>query len=395
MPAENKKRILIFSLAYHPFVGGAEVAIKEITERLGEDFEFDMITANLSGHEPKEVENFNGLNKVYRLGSGKLDKYRFPWLAYRKALELQRQNDYDLIWAMMANQAGWAAWKFKRRFPQIPYLLTLQEGDSERDIWLRTWFIRPLYKAIYRRADRIQAISNFLARRAKRLGAKCPIEVVPNGVDQLKINNEELRNKSNSIKRVISVSRLVNKNGLEDLIKAIAIVNKDNDKPVILKIIGEGRLRNELEKLIKKLKINDRPVVKELDKEEIVLAGQVSNKQVYQYLSQADVFVRPSLSEGLGNAFLEAMAAGVPVIGTPVGGIPDFLKGEEAGDGQTGWFCEVKNPESIAKKIRLIFDPQNQELVKVVTTRAKKLVEEEYDWDAITSKIDKIFTQLL
>ncbi|MFA5021160.1 MAG: hypothetical protein WC517_03835, partial [Patescibacteria group bacterium] len=95
MSAENKKRILIFSLAYHPFVGGAEVAIKEIAERLGAYFEFDLITANLDGRQPAEENNFNGISRVYRLGAGKTDKYRFPWLAYGKALELQQKNGYD------------------------------------------------------------------------------------------------------------------------------------------------------------------------------------------------------------------------------------------------------------------------------------------------------------
>ncbi|MEK7167681.1 MAG: glycosyltransferase family 4 protein, partial [Patescibacteria group bacterium] len=177
----QKKKVLIFSLAYHPFVGGAEVAIKEITNRLGEEFDFDLITVNLDGKQLRE-ESIGNIN-VHRIGKGKLNKYFFPWSALKKAEELKRKNNYDLIWAMMANQAGWAAMKFKKKNPQIKYLLTLQEGDSERDIWLRTFLIRPIYKAIYRKADHIQAISGFLARRARKMGAKCPVEVVGNGFD--------------------------------------------------------------------------------------------------------------------------------------------------------------------------------------------------------------------
>ena len=181
-----KKRILIFSLAYHPFIGGAEVAIKEITDRLGspaqggQGFCFDMITVNLDGRQ-KKVERIGNVN-VYRIGSVKLSKYLFSWTAYQLAKKLHQKNNYNLIWAMMANQAGWAAKKFKKKFPSVKYLLTLQEGDSEWDIWFRTWFMRPIYKSIYRRADQIQVISNFLKKRAENLGAKCSIEVVPNGV---------------------------------------------------------------------------------------------------------------------------------------------------------------------------------------------------------------------
>ena len=368
---------MIFSLAYHPFVGGAEVAIKEIAERLGAYFEFDLITANLDGRQPAEENNFNGISRVYRLGAGKTDKYRFPWLAYGKALELQQKNGYDAVWAMMANQAGLAALKFKKKFPHIPYLLTLQEGDSGFDIWLRTWFMRPLYKAIYRRADRLQAISNFLAVRAKRLGAKCSIEVVPNGIDQLRITNYELRN--NQVKKIITVSRLVKKNGIKYLIEALALFLKVNFGPIELQIVGDGKLRNQLEKRADDLQIAG----------QVKFLGSVSQSEVYKLLEQADVFVRPSLSEGLGNAFLEAMAMGVPVVGTRVGGIPDFLK-----DGETGWFCEVKNPKSITEKINYVLDEKNKAEVEKVVENAQKLVAEKYNWNRIAGEMKNIFNKL-
>lgn len=366
MPAENKKRILIFSLAYHPFVGGAEVAIKEIAERLASDFDFDMITVNLDGRQTPMEENFNGISKVYRLGRGKLSKYFFPWSAFKKAKELQQKNNYDLIWAMMANQAGLAALKFKKKFPRIPYLLTLQEGDSELDIWLRTWFIRPIYKAIYRRADCIQAISNFLAKRAKKMGAKCPIEVVPNGVAWKTISGYRDLNGY-----IFSSSRLVKKNGLRYLIEAMNSVNRQ------LVIVGDGKLEKKLKKI--SLKFSDK----------IKFIGHIPNNEIHGYLRKSSIFVRPSLSEGLGNSFLEAMGDRVPVIATPVGGILDFLK-----DGETGWFCEVKNPKSIAEKINYILDEKNQAEVKRVIENAYKLVTEKYNWPKIAADMKNIFNKL-
>ena len=142
-----KPKVLIFSLAYFPFFGGAEIAVREITERLPE-IDFEMITVNLDGRQSRE--ELVGRILVYRLGRSKPAKYLFPWQAYYLAKKLHRQKSYRAIWAIMANQAGLAAWLFRKRFPQVKYLLTLQEGDSLWDIWLRTWFIRPWYKAIYR-----------------------------------------------------------------------------------------------------------------------------------------------------------------------------------------------------------------------------------------------------
>jgi glycosyltransferase involved in cell wall biosynthesis len=103
-----------------------------------------------------------------------------------------------------------------------------------------------------------------------------------------------------------------------------------------------------------------------------------------QYLHISNIFIRPSRSEGLGNSFLEAMAAGIPVIATPVGGIPDFLK-----DGETGLFCEVDNPRSIAQKVeKLLKDKESREYI---VKNARKMVEEKYQWEAIAERMKEIF----
>ena len=84
------------------------------------------------------------------------------------------------------------------------------------------------------------------------------------------------------------------------------------------------------------------------------------------------------------------MAAGVPVIATPVGGIVDFLQ-----DKKTGWFCEVKNPESIAEKISYILDEKNKVEVEQVIFNAKKMAQEKYSWDKIAGKMGGIFIKII
>src|SRR3989338_8749152 len=224
---------------------------------------------------------------VYRLGRGRMAKYFFSWQAVKKAQELNRQKNYQSIWAIMANQAGLAALFFKKEFPQVKYVLTLQEGDSLKRIWSRTLLIRSLYKKIYQKADAITAISNFLAKRAKKYGYQGQLSIVPNGVD-------------------LSIY----KNGIDILIKAV------KDLPVKVLIIGSGKLETRLNSLAQELGVRNK----------ILFLGYIGQNNLSQYLQLTDVFVRTSRSEGLGSAFLEAMAAGVPVIGTCVGGIPYFLK---------------------------------------------------------------------
>jgi len=107
------------------------------------------------------------------------------------------------------------------------------------------------------------------------------------------------------------------------------------------------------------------------------------------YYQIADVFVRPSLSEGLGNVFLEAMASNVPVIATPVGGIPDFLQ-----DGETGWFCQASNPESIAEKISYILDKKNNVKIQRVVANARQMITERYSWAMVAGKMKIIFEKI-
>src|SRR3989339_605061 len=100
----SKKKILIFSTAYYPFVGGAEVAVKEITDRLGlptGEFEFDLITAKLQKSLPS-IEKVGVIN-VYRIGTGRplLDKLFLPFRGALLARKLNKKGDYFCLWGVM------------------------------------------------------------------------------------------------------------------------------------------------------------------------------------------------------------------------------------------------------------------------------------------------------
>ena len=375
----SKKRVLIFSLAYAPFVSGAELAVKEITDRI-KDIDFDLITLRFNRKWPKS-EKIGNVN-VYRIGGGKLF---FPFFAFWKARQLHKKNGYDSVWSIMANRAGFAALFFKFWHPKVKYLLTLQEGDTldypEKRMGLAKIFIGGLFKKVFTKADYIQAISNYLADWARNMGAKALVEVVPNGVDlnNLKSKISNLKNADKNSKVIITTSRLVRKNGIDTLIKAMAELRVQHRMSNIkLQILGSGPEEKKLKDLAKDLKVDD--VVQFL--------GHIEPEHVYDYLAGADIFVRPSRSEGLGSSFLEAMGAGLPVIGAPVGGIPDFLK-----DGETGLFCKVDDPKDLAEKIKKLIMDEN--LAKRTAENGRRLVLEKYDWSDIARKMEEIFADLL
>jgi len=387
----KKHKVLIFSTAYFPLVGGAEVAIKEVTDRL-EDFEFDLITARttLSFQKNERLGNIN----IYRvgLGLGSLDKFLLPFLGLFLAFKLHNKNNYEIAWSIMASYAGVAASLFKRFRPEAKLVLTLQEGDEEDHLkryvfgvnFLYKIFIRPWHMMPFKKANEITAISKYLEKRARKNDIKTAISLIPNGVDielfQKPVGVFDLSNLYNflkidvSEKIIITTSRLVKKNAIADIINSLQFLPHD----VRLLILGSGSLENELKEYAKNLKFWQR----------VRFLNFVEHDEIYKYLKIAHVFVRPSLSEGLGNSFLEAMAAGVPVVGTNVGGIPDFLK-----DGETGLFCEVNNPKSIAEKVNQIIE--NRELREKLIENGKKLVEDKYNWTIISAKMKDVFEKLL
>lgn len=374
------KKILIFSVAYHPFVGGAEVAIKEITDRISPtDIEFHMLTVNLDGKQ-KAVEQMGNV-RVYRVGKGSLGKLFFPFIGVWKALSLHKQYRYTSTWAMMANYAGFAALFFKYLKPKVPFLLSLQEGDPISYIKRQVWFVYPLFIQIFKRANSIQAISHYLANFAKSMGYKGQVLVIPNGVDvELFTENfpkettdelvEKIGKKPDDI-LLIHTGRLVAKNGVADVISALAVLPKH----VKFLSLGSGKLEAELKKQAIALRVDHR----------VIFVPFVPQTDIPLYLKVADIFIRPSLSEGMGNSFIEAMAAKKLVIGTNVGGIPDFLT-----DGKTGFVCEPKNPKSIARTVERIMDISPEQYNSIID-RAYRRAVNYYDWKFVANDMVKHF----
>lgn len=364
-------KVLIFSTAYLPLVGGAEISVRELTDRMS-GIEFDLITARLRPNLPK-FERVGVVN-VHRLGFGieMLDKLLVPFLGAWKAWWLNREKKYDYFWCVMASFASGAAYIANWFQKKVPIILTLQEGDSEK--WLRyRWFglIDLSWRLALKNTDHLTALSNYLLERARRLGYRGKSYLVPNGVDikRFQIVKHSVFDKS-AIK-IITTSRLVEKNGVGDIIEALGFLPEN----VHLKVIGSGSLEEVLKLKADRLQVGHR----------VEFLGEIQNSDISKYLSEADVFVRPSLSEGQGISFIEAMASGLPVVATPVGGIPDFLEHEE-----TGLFCKVSDPKSIADVVeRLIHD---ELLRKRLVENARKMVEEKYDWDLIAREMrSKVF----
>lgn len=403
--ALTSKRVLIFSLNYYPrFIGGAEVAIKEITDRIPfEEIEFHMVTLRFDADLPAIEKIGNVL--VHRIGFTKrapsigdlkkfplhLNKYFYQFLAARYASQLHKQYRYDGIWAMMAHSAGIPAGLFKKRHPEVPYLLTLQEGDPPAQIERTMRPVWNLFRHAFTRADALQPISQSLLAWGRRMGFTGTSGVIPNGVDvsafSKSFSSEEIQKMQSQLGKkeretyLITASRLVHKNGIDTVIKALTKL----PATVHFAICGIGPDEAKLKALAVKYGVSERTH----------FLGQIEHAELPLALAACDIFIRPSRSEGMGNSFIEAMAAGLPVIATQEGGIADFLFDAVRNPGQpaTGWAVDVDAPEQIANAVRDILARPEQ--VAQVTETARSMVRDKYDWKLVADQMRTHFHSLL
>lgn len=405
MPDTKAKKILIFSLAYYPnFVGGAEVALKEITDRISpEEFEFHMVTLRFDSRLPKTEKIGNVV--VHRIGFSRpsptindlkkfplfLNKYWYQFFAARKAGALHRQYRFNGIWAMMAHATGVPAALFKLFHPNVPYLLSLQEGDPPEYIERLARPVWPLFSRAFTSADAVAAESTFLGRWARRMGFRGPLEIIPNGMDAERFARSPSAGELDAIRAkigkkegetwLIHTGRLVHKNALDVVIRALPLLSES----VHFFMLGNGSDKNALMELSNELGVSAR----------VHFHSYVPLEGIPDYLKTCDIFIRPSRSEGMGNSFIEAMAAELPVIATQEGGIADFLFDAKRNPDKeaTGWAVDRDSPEQIAEAVTEILG--NLEKVARVKATAKELVFEEYNWDLVTRSMKSLFDHLL
>lgn len=176
--------------------------------------------------------------------------------------------------------------------------------------------------------------------------------------------------------RIIFLGRLVASKGIYELLEAFRRISSD-DTDLKLMIAGDGEDRQRAEDWCRSNGIQDR----------VRFAGRVSGIEKAQLLLDSDIFVLPSYSEGCPNSMLEAMAAGLPLVVTAVGGIPDVVE-----DGVNGFFVSCRDPDSIEVTLRkLLADPSLRESVSIEN---RQTAWQHYEATVVTGHIEKHYQSI-
>lgn len=255
---------------------------------------------------------------------------------------------------------------------KLPYIVSLRGSDvpfyNPRFYWLDKLFFKRLNRKIWRGSSRIISNSKGLKELALKSFPLQRIDVIYNGVD----TNEFRPNYTTSdTLRILCIARLIKRKGIEYLIKAVAKLKQNNIKLVI---VGQGNQRENLKKLASTLGISSK----------VNFRDYIAHNYISEIYHNSDVFVLPSLNEGMSNAALEAMACGLPIVITDTGGTAELLNGN-------GFVVQKKNPLGIAQTLQKFL--RNAELIVQMGRRSREIAEG-MSWQDIAGKYYGLYNEL-
>ena len=244
-----------------------------------------------------------------------------------------------------------------------------------------------LEKKVLRKSGHIMVLSEYTKGKLQKAYGFSPakINIIPGGVDLHRFrppgNKQALRTRlglPNGHFMLLTVRNLEPRMGLENLILAFKKVVKDKADTLLI-LGGEGPLAPELKSLAREAGIAD----------SVRFTGFIPEEELSYYYQVADLFVLPTRElEGFGLVTLEALASGLPVLGTPVGGTKEIL----AHMGSRFLFADPK-PDTMANQILETIHTwaRDSETYNKISRKCRKVAEDHYSWDAHVAKLETLF----
>ena len=266
-----------------------------------------------------------------------------------------------------------------------PYVLSVWGADVY-DFPNKSFIHLLLVKKNLKAADKIASTSHCMARQTQKiLPSLKEISITPFGVETSIYNNIEETNKNDGQLVIGTVKTMADKYGIDILIDAFYLLytklvkNKsDLAEAIQLRLVGGGPQLQNL-----KLKVSQLG----LDRK-VCFVGQIPHEKVVEELSNFDIYVALSRldSESFGVAIIEASAAGLPVVVSDVGGLPEVTI-----NNVTGFVVPRENPVIAASAIeKLVLDP---ELRVEMGMKGKLHVKKHYDWDACIKTMENVYNE--
>jgi glycosyltransferase involved in cell wall biosynthesis len=329
-------------------IGGTPTVVRELAFRLAREDEVHVHVACLDRWGPVADQLRDRGIAVTALAAC----CRMDFAALFRLVRLIRRERIDTVFSFLIH-ANTAAALASIACPQVRFLQSIQTTQP-RPSW--HWILQNI---VQHAAERIVVPSPSVAEAARKW-ADVPDEkivVIPNAVE---VGEFSLPRRGVPGKRVGFIGRLDPVKRIDDLITAMSLLNED----FTLEIYGEGSQRSQIELLVQLLNLGRR----------VTLHGAIQGAA--DALAGIDVLVLPSDAEGFGLVLIEAMAAGVPVIGTNVPGIRDVIL-----DGINGILTPPRNPRALADAIERVLSDES--LKKTLVAGGTASVQDRFAWPSV------------
>lgn len=320
----------------------------------------------------EEMMHYNvriNLSVIKGKGAGKLEKVlkylTFIFKTFYKVIF----EDYDVVYIHFATYSSLALLPLYKLIRK-PIVVNVHGSD----ILPTTSFSRFLFKLTYnlvKKSSMIVVPSNYFKNVVIEKYNHPNIFISPSGGVNTDIFKPSLQSNKNNVFTLGYIGRIEDQKGWDILLSAVKML-KDHSILVNLIIIGSGKQENEMKELISKFKLS----------KYITLYGSIAQNKLPELISTFDLFCFPTMreAESLGLVGLEAMSCGVPVLGSNIGGLMDYII-----DGKNGYLVNPGTSDEIFKKIIEFknLKTTKQELMKIAALEMAK----QYDSKVVASNL--------
>lgn len=384
----NKKvKVLMVNHEFPPIGGGGGTTTRFLAKHLVK-LGIDVSIISAKPGKDSYIEHEDGF-KIYYIGPEKKnyetshipEMTGFILTSLLKADKLIKEIKPDLIHCFFTIPAGCFGLYCKKIY-DIPFLASTLGADVP-GFNIGDWKLNAYHslthnisKSIWKNTSHLVANSNSLKILCERFSPKQKIEMITNGVDT-DIFYPSSSTKSNNTINLLFISRLSLQKGIEPLIKACGELKNLGVENYKLTIVGDGPLKERMFSLIDELKIKDK----------VDFKGWLKLEELPEIYRDSDVFLLPSVMEGMPSVVLQAMASGLPVIGSKVEGFSEVLE-----DNINGFCVEYGDYKAIASAIAKLIDSP-----ELRNQMSKKSIEKAniFSWESISKQYLTLYENML
>ena len=384
---QGKLKVLMFNHEFPPIGGGGGW----VSHFLGKHFaaaghDVHLITSQFRDFlKDEEIDGFH-VHRVRALRKSPDVCAVHEMLTYAVSsslygLRFAKQFQPDIVQVFFGIPAGGGAYLL-RKFRNVPYIVFLggrdvpsRNPDPPYYRWLYL-LLKPIIRSIWGNASAIVACSEGLRELARETDSDIKMDVIPDAVD-LETFAPVQRDTYPKKVRVLSIGRLIPRKGFQFLIRALPQIIEKVAHNFEIEIVGDGPYRQELVNLAEGLGVASH----------IHFSGSVPYTELPEKYRDADLFILPSLAEGMPLVVLEAMGTGLPIIVSRVQGIDELVV-----NGVNGALFDPGDVDGLAHALVKLIDAGEDriEMGKASTERVKP-----YDWKYIAEAYLKLYADIL